>query len=200
MALSTDKTATPQAFDRYSDLAIVLHWGVAGLIGINLLLVWFVESVPESFVRPMINTHKSFGLTVLGLVILRVLWRFAHRPPALPDTYPAWEKQAAHFGHLVLYFLMFALPLSGWMHDSAWKNAAQNPLYLFYTIPFPRIGLITALDPETKETMHTVFGLVHTAFAYGLYALLAAHIGGALKHQYLDKEPELERMWFAKRR
>ena len=173
---------------------MILHWLVAVLIGINIALIWSVDLWPDEAVRPVVDTHKSIGITVLGLAILRLLWRAAHRPPPLPATYAAWEKRAAQAAHMALYVLIFAIPLSGWMHDSAWKDAAQFPMKLFGLVPWPRIGVITDLDPQTKETLHDLFGGVHVWLSYVLYALFALHVAGALKHQWLDKEPEIQRM------
>jgi len=180
--------------EKYTRPAIALHWLIALLMLANLILVWTVDSLPDSFTRPMIDTHKSIGITVLGLAILRVLWRLTHRPPALPGHYPIWEKLAAHAAHIVLYLLIFALPISGWLHDSAWKDAASHPMTLFYTIPWPRLGFITSLDPDTKESLHDLFGEVHEVFGTILYIAVGLHIVGALKHQFIDKEKELQRI------
>lgn len=179
---------------RYTQVAMVLHWLVAVLIVINVALIWSVDFLPDDNVRPVIDTHKSTGITVLGLVLLRLLWRAAHPPPPLPEAYPEWEKRSAHTAHIALYLLILALPLSGWLHDSAWKAAAQFPMKLFYLVPWPRIGLIANLDPATKEIFHMVSGRIHAWLSYLLYALFVLHVGGALKHQWWDKHPELERM------
>jgi len=181
--------------NRYTATAIVLHWVIALFIVINVGLALSVDHLPDSAVRPVIDLHKSIGITVLGLVLLRVLWRLSHTPPPLTDRYSLWERRAAHAAHALLYGLMLALPLSGWLHDSAWKLADTHPLQLFGLIPFPRIPFITALDPDLKESLHGVFGHWHTWFAYALYVLFGLHVGGALKHQLFDRESELQRMW-----
>ena len=120
---------------RYTGVAIVLHWTIAVLIAINLFLVWTVDKWPASWTRPFIDTHKSIGITVLGLVLLRLLWRASHPPPPLPDGYPRWERQAAHIAHIGLYLLILGIPLSGWLHDSAWKDGPTHPDKLFWLIP-----------------------------------------------------------------
>ncbi|RYY99642.1 MAG: cytochrome b [Comamonadaceae bacterium] len=181
---------------RYTRTAIVLHWAIALLIVLNVGLVLSIELFPEDWVRPVIDTHKSAGITVLGLVLLRILWRVGHRPPALPDGYPRWERIGAHLAHVALYGLILLLPLSGWMHDSAWKDAATHPMKLFGLVPWPRIGAIMAIEPGTKEMLHSLFGAVHAWAGYVLYVLLALHVLGALKHQFVDRERELQRMWF----
>ena len=184
--------ASPQG--RYTTVAIALHWIVAGLMAMNLALVWFVNVWPEGWVRPAIDMHKSIGITVLGLALLRLLWRAGNAPPPLPADYARWEKRAAHVGHMTLYAIMIALPLSGWMHDSAWAGAATHPMQLYGLIPWPRISLIEAADPEFKERLHELFGAGHTLIGYALYALFALHVAGALKHQWLDGDQELQRI------
>jgi cytochrome b561 len=180
--------------ERYTRTAIVLHWLLALLIIGNALLALSVDLLPDAWVRPVIDTHKSIGITALGLVLLRLLWRASHSPPRLPQAYASWERAASHVAHGILYALMLALPLSGWMHDSAWKDAVTHPMQLFGLFEWPRLGFITALPPAIKESMHTLFGTVHTGLGYALYALLALHVGAALKHQWIDRHPELQRM------
>ena len=179
---------------RYTRTAIVLHWLVASLIAINIGLIWSVDYLPDDFVRPVIDTHKSTGITILGLVIVRVLWRRVHAPPPLPESYPAWEKRLSHAAHLSLYTLILALPLSGWLHDSAWSAAAEFPMTLFSMMPWPRIGFIANLDPQTKEAFHDFSGHVHAWLSYALYAMFFLHVAGALKHQLIDKDAEIQRM------
>lgn len=179
--------------NRYTYTAMVLHWMVALLIVGNVALVWVIDWLPDGAVRPAIDVHKSTGLTVLGLVLLRVLWRLGHRPPPLPASYPVLERRGAHAAHLVLYGLMLGLPLSGWLHDSAFKDAAAHPLTIF-GLPWFRIGALASLDPVAKEQAHALWYSVHSWLGWGLYALLALHILGALKHQFVDKHGEFGRM------
>ena len=178
---------------RYTRVAAVLHWAMAILIVGNVGLALVVETLPEGWIRPGIDLHKSVGLTLLGLVVLRVLWRVAHPPPTLPANYPGWQKQVSHVAHMVLYGLMFVLPVSGWMHDSAFKYAEQHPLMLFWVVPWFRIGAVQAMDPLAKEDFHTVLYAVHSVSSYALYLVLALHVSGALKHQW-DGGRELQRM------
>ncbi len=174
---------------------MALHWLVAVLIAVNVALVWTVDLMPEDWVRPFIDTHKSIGITVLGLALMRLLWRAAHPPPPFPRGYRPWERRAAHAAHGLLYALMLALPVSGWMHDSAWKAAPAHPMRLFWLLPWPRIGWIEDMaDPAAKERLHELFFSVHASLALALYGLVALHVAGALKHQFLDRETELQRM------
>lgn len=195
-------TEIPRSEDvaRYSGVAMLLHWLVAALILANLVMIWFVDDYPEGLVRPIIDTHKSIGIVLLGLVLLRLLWRLANRPPALPVSYRLYELRAAHAAHWVLYALMLTLPLTGWIHDSAWKGAETHPLSLFGLVPWPRIALILEQPAASREAIHSLFFSVHKALAYGLYAVFLLHVGAALKHQWLDRQPELQRMLPSPRR
>ena len=187
-------TASAAPVARYTGVAMLLHWTVALLIGLNLVLVWFADKWPDGWVRPAIDLHKSVGITVFGLVVLRLLWRASHPPPAMPADYPKVERTAAHLAHYALYAVILALPFSGWLHDSAWKDAATHPLRLFYAVPFPRLGALEQLPPGARAHAHDVWFAIHGWLAYALYALFGLHVAGALKHQWLDREPELQRM------
>ena len=187
-------------FARYSSVAVTLHWTIAALILANVMLGFGANFVPDEYVRYIIDLHKSFGITVLGLAILRILWRLTHKPPPLPSAYSPFEQACAHWVHWMLYVLIFAIPLSGWLHDSAWKEAATHPVYLYWIIPWPRISWIKNMAPAAKEHFHSVLFAVHVYLNYALYALLALHVFGALKHQFWDREAELQRMMLPRRR
>ncbi|MFM9829617.1 MAG: cytochrome b [Sphingomonas sp.] len=181
---------------RYTSLAIWLHWLVAIGIIVNVFLALTWDFYPDASVRPAINLHKSIGITVLGLAVLRLLWRFTHRPPTLPAGYQKWEIQLSHVTHVLLYLIIFTMPLTGWIMDSAWEKAAENPMFLFGAVEWPRIGFVLAMDPATKKAVHDGFGEAHEIAAYVVYVLVFLHVAGALKHQFLDKQRELQRMWF----
>ena len=185
---------TPLAL-RYTRIAMLLHWLVALFMIANVALALSVDHLPDAWVRPVIDTHKSIGITVLGLGLLRLLWRWGHPPPPFPPSYTPWERFSAHAAHYGLYVLIFALPLSGWMHDSAWAQAASHPMRLFGLVPWPRIGYIMDQPAALKDSLHELFGTGHRWLGYALYGLVGLHILGALKHQFIDREPELQRMW-----
>lgn len=180
--------------NKYSKTAIYLHWIIAILMIFNVILGWSAELLPEANIRFAIDTHKSIGISVLGLVLMRVLWRFSHQPPPLPHSFQSWESTLAKLGHSALYLLMLALPISGWLHDSAWKDAATHPMQLFYIIPWPRISTIEHLAPAFKEELHSIFGAVHEWLGWVLVALFILHIAAVLKHSLLDKQPVIHRM------
>jgi cytochrome b561 len=181
---------------KYASPAVVLHWLIALCIICNVILGLGANYAPDAWVRPIINLHKSIGITVLLLVLARIAWRLTHKPPALPAHYAPWERAAAHSVHFLLYALILAIPLTGWIHDSAFAQAAQHPLILFGIIPWFRLGFITHLAPAAKDHMHSLFGMIHTYLGYVLYGVFALHILGALKHQFIDRDPEIQRMWF----
>jgi cytochrome b561 len=181
---------------RYTQTAIWLHWIIAIGIIANIALAWTWDSLPASQIRPAIDLHKSIGITILGLAILRLLWRFTHQPPTFPTAYKQWEITLSHIAHWALYAVLFIMPLTGWIMDSAYKDAASHPMFLFGLFQWPRLGFIMALDPATKKTIHDSFGAAHGICAKIVYVLFAAHVLGAFKHQFLDKERELQRMWF----
>ncbi|KGE11404.1 MULTISPECIES: cytochrome b [Burkholderia] len=179
---------------RYTRTAMVLHWLIALGILCNVAIALSADAMPDAWVRPAIDIHKSIGITVLGLAILRLLWRVSHRPPSLPAWFRRWELRAAHVAHILLYLLMFTLPITGWLHDSAWNGAATHPMSLYYVIPWFRLGFIESLPPAVKDHLHDLFGAMHTWAAYALYVVLAMHILGALKHELFDRESVLRRM------
>ena len=192
--MTTSAVPRPAPVARYNRTAMVLHWLVASLLLINIVVGLKGSTAEGPGARQIIDMHKSIGLTVLGLVILRILWRLSHRPPPLPEAYPKIEKSGAHAAHLALYAVMFLLPFTGYIHDSAWKGAATHPILLYGLIPFPRIGFIEAMAPGTKEYLHALFFGWHVWLGYILYGLVALHLLGVAKHHALDHEEELQRM------
>ena len=181
---------------RYTGLAIVLHWLIAIGIFINLKSGLGLDDVPKDQFGAVIAMHKSFGISVLGLVLLRILWRIGHQPPALPTNYKRWEVKLSTGTHHLLYALMVLVPLLGWLTDSAWKEAASHPLVLFDTVPWFRIPLFGGMAAAARDTAQETLGEAHGALAWLLMAALVLHVAGALKHQFIDKDKELQRMWF----
>lgn len=181
--------------DRYTTPAIIAHWLIAVLMIGNLLLGLLAEKLPDENIRFAIDTHKSIGISVLGLVLLRILWRLGHKPPPFSAGMALWERAAAHAAHFGLYIFMLWMPLTGWMHDSAWKAAPEIPMRLFNLFEFPRIGWIMGLPDDRKEWLHGLFGEMHEIGGYLLIALILLHLAGALKHQFIDREAEFRRMW-----
>jgi cytochrome b561 len=183
--------------DRYTRTAIILHWLIAALVISNIILAWIFHTIPAEIAQPYTNAHKTIGITVLGLALLRLLWRIGHRPPPFSPAIPRWQVVAARTGHAALYFMIIAMPLSGWIYDSAWEWAADVPIDVFGLFEMPRISWVMNMPPSpAKEALDVVAGKIHVTLSYLLYFLLAAHLTGAIKHQWFDRVPTLQRMTF----
>ena len=187
----------PEVVNRYTRTAIVFHWVIAVLVITNICLAWTFKIWPDySWTQSVTNTHKTIGITVLGLALMRLLWRIGHRPPPFSPVIPAWQVRAARVGHAGLYFLILAMPLSGWIYDSAWEWAAEVPIDFFGLFEMPRITWVANMPPEPKKALDELAHIVHEWLSYLLYFLLAAHLVGAFKHQWIDRVPTIERMTF----
>ena len=169
---------------RYDLGAITLHWVLALLILGNLALGLSMADLPLSPLRlKLFNWHKWAGMTILLLSALRLLWRIGHSPP--PDLpMPAWQQRAAHATHRALYLLFFAVPLAGW----ACSSSAGFPVVLFGLLPMPDFVPVS-------RPLAAGFKPAHQALAWGLAVLIAAHVAAALKHQFIDRDALLRRMW-----
>jgi len=180
---------------RYTAIAVTLHWLVAIAIIYNLVEgLLFSDDTPRS----AIELHKSIGITVIGLFLLRILWKIGHPGPApLPGLKP-WERKLSVSAHHLLYVFMVFVPLAGWLHDSAWKGASTHPLKLYGVIPWFRFPLFGGLDDAGKDWWHENLFTVHKYSSWVLIGLVGLHIAGALKHQFLDGKPQFRRMWFGK--
>ncbi len=183
---------------RYTGTAMFFHWFIALLIVVNVGLTWAVDDDAKATAtsRAIIDFHKSTGLLILVLMLLRLVWRATHIPPALPATYKPWEVALTHAAHLGLYAVALALPLTGWAHDEARSVAvaAQYPLHVYGQFAWPHLGFIADLPPDVKQIWHKRLGHLHSLLADVLYVLVGLHVLGALKHQWIDKELELQRI------
>ncbi|MET0363738.1 MAG: cytochrome b [Sphingobium sp.] len=177
---------------RYSTVAIVLHWTIALLILANLAIGWRMGFLKGLAQFEIFQLHKSVGITVLLLSILRLGWRLTHRPPALPPGMAAWERFAAQVTHWAFYGLMIGLPLTGWIMVSV--SPYNIPTLLWKTVPWPHIGFLHDLPVAQKTAIDGAGATVHTIFAFGCAALIALHVAAALKHQFLSRDDLLSRM------
>jgi len=123
-------------------------------------------------------------------VLLRVVWRFTHRPPALPAEMPVLERRAAEGTHIALYAFMLALPLTGWALVSV--SPYNIPTVLYGLIPWPDLPVLSTL--ADKQTADTVMSFIHSRLAFILIVVLAVHIGAALRHHFLLRDGILRRM------
>ncbi len=180
--------------DRYSSIAIALHWMIAILILANLSVGFFMEGFAPALRRIVIPLHASSGITVLVLTIVRVLWRLTHRPPPLLEGLKTWEERLAHAVHGLLYGLMILMPLTGWSILSAHPSRPGQGLAIWGLVRLPPIAPISSMEPSAQRAAHGYFVEGHAVAACLLLGLLALHVGGALKHQFYDRRPELARM------
>lgn len=174
----------PQSASRYSATAIGLHWLMAvlliGLFGVGV----YMHELPLSPWKLQVYAwHKWAGVTAFLLVLGRLAWRATHRPPPLPVAMPRHLQLAAHAGHAMLYLLMIAIPLSGWLMSSA-KG--------FQTVYF---GVLPIPDLLAKDkALGDLLLQVHEVLNFTLLALVVVHVSAALKHHWLDKDDVLARM------
>jgi len=185
-----------QIGQRYTRTAIILHWAIAALVIINVILAWTFDFLPDSIAQPVTNTHKTIGIVVLGFALMRLLWRIGHRPPPFSPAISRWQVVAARVGHAALYFMIVAMPLSGWIYDSAWEWASSYPINVLGLFEMPRLAWVANMAPEAKKVLDEWSGAIHVWLSYVLYVLLAAHLIGAAKHQWFDRVPTIERMMF----
>lgn len=185
------------AADRYTRTAIVFHWVIAVLVITNVVLGLTFKHWLDDYSPAVANTHKTIGITVLGLALMRLLWRLGHRPPPFSPAIPRWQVVAARSSHALLYFMIIAMPLAGWIYQSAWEYAADNPISVFGLFNMPLIGWIADIpNGPGKERLGEIASKIHVWLGYLLYFLLASHLAGALKHQWIDRVPTLQRMTF----
>ena len=170
--------------NHYTATAKTLHWVIAVLIIGLLGLGFYMQDLPLSPTKlKLYSWHKWAGVTTFLLVMVRIAWRGAHPPPALPAQMPKLQQFAAHAGHLALYVLMVAIPLSGWLMSSA--KGFQT--VWFGVLPIPDlIGRDKALGE--------LLGSVHANLNALLVLILVAHIGAALKHHFIERDDILRRM------
>jgi cytochrome b561 len=171
----------------YGLVAILLHWIMAALLIVLILLGVYMVSLPDVGFNTtkisLILVHKQLGILALFLVAVRTAWRSANTLPMMAEQIPAWQQFAARFVHLLLYALMFALPTTGWLMSSA----AGIPVEFF--------GLFTLPDYIARdELLFRAFITLHRWLAYGLVLLLSLHAGAALAHHFLLRDDTLKRM------
>ena len=177
--------------DGWGWVSRALHWAMAVLIVFQLGFGLYMTRVPDLIARfALTQTHKSWGVVVFVLAVLRVSWRLAGAGrPALPPM-PAWQARAARASHGLLYAFMFLMPVSGWLLASA--SPVQDLLQMQNLV----FGTVALPDPFVpgSETLEAGFRLVHRAAAVGLALVLALHVAAALQHQFVTRDHLLARM------
>jgi cytochrome b561 len=174
----------PTQATRYSALAQIFHWVIAALIIVQFTLARLAEPLPLGVHKlALLARHKSVGMTILMLAVLRLLWRIWHPAPPLPPGMTRWERAGAHATHWAFYVLLFAMPLTGWTMSSA-KNYSVSWFGLF---TWPNLIAKNEAAFEFLKTTHDILSDV-------LFAVAVLHILAALKHHFWHRDDVLLRM------
>ena len=170
---------------KYSKVAILFHWLIAILVIANFVLASMAEDLPREAQGALMAPHKALGVSILFLSVLRLFWRIGHKPPPLPESIAGWQAGLGKFVHLLFYFLIIAVPLSGWLMASAHPKAPPVDFFGLFDITMP-IGKDEGLAGIGHE--------VHEILTKPLFILILLHILGALKHQFADRLAFTQRM------
>lgn len=173
---------TPQA--RYSTVAMILHWTLAVLILVNWQLAEMSHGLEGAAEAAYMNPHKAIGITVIFLTIVRIIWRLMNPPPPMDPAYAPWERMLAKTVHALFYIILISMPLLGWLAVSSFGRGVD--MFGIFTMP----ALPVANDPDAGKWVIELHEAIWTPFVI----LIALHVLGALKHQFIDKNGELGRM------
>ena len=171
----------------YAPLAVLLHWTLAVLIVGMVALGWYmveIEDDPGS--AWFFNLHKSIGLVIAALVLLRLVWRLGHRPSPLPASLPSWQVSMSKATHGLLYAAMVAMPVFGIFGALLSKKGI-----VFFGTALPRVF-------ETNHELAEIFFDAHGITTWILVGLVSLHVLAGLKHLLVDKDGVFQRMWFAR--
>jgi len=179
---------------RYGAVAMTLHWVLAAMILFNVGLGFFMTRLDETdeWTFPLFQLHKSIGLTILVLSLVRLVWRLANPVPALPSGMGAWERFAARGAHVLFYVLMIAVPIMGWATVSSAPLAV--PTMWFGLFEWPHLPLLADLPRAEKRVIEEPLAVIHSLLALAMLGLVVLHAAAALKHQFRDKDDVLKRM------
>lgn len=171
---------------RYTSTAITLHWLLALLLLGQFAFGLMLEDIPRGTPArgTYVNLHKSSGIVIGVLVLLRIGWRLTHRAPPLPSTMPAWQLHAARLSHIALYLCMVALPLSGYLAS----NFSRHGVKFFNLVHWLPWG------PDDK-TLYALFNRAHHLAALLLAIFVVLHLLAVAKHMLVDRDGLLLRMW-----
>jgi cytochrome b561 len=168
----------------YGAAARAFHWTVATLLLLQIPLAWYMTGQtlgPDKLGNYAL--HKSVGILIFAVTAARLAWRLTHPAPPLPPGTPGWQRFAARLTQALLYFLMFAMPLTGWLNSSA----ANFPVSVFGWFTLPNL---VAPDPERQLG----FEASHRVQSYLLFAVLTAHLAGALYHRFVKRDDVVDSM------
>jgi cytochrome b561 len=186
---------TANKYDRYSNVAIALHWLIALLVIGQLAGGIYMSKLPDtqaSLKFELFQLHKSFGITILLLTLIRLGWRLTHKAPPLPAEMPRWEKISARGAHVGFYILLIALPLVGWAVVSSSPLADSVQTYLFGVIHWPHLPFFEGVA-DRKALSHEI-AEIHEKLAFVMIGLIVLHVGAALKHKFVNRDRVLANM------
>ncbi|QGN54998.1 cytochrome b [Novosphingobium sp. Gsoil 351] len=166
----------------YSRTAILLHWGIAALVLTTIPIGWYGAAYDTDRAQAAIGLHKSIGMIILALSLVRTGWRLSHRPPPLPTTIAPALRWAARATHTAFYVLLLVLPLSGW-----WMTSADHDRDAFGFGPFAVPFLPVPRGEASAGPAH----FVHTNLAWLMMGLVTLHIVAVLKHILFDDEQDI---------
>jgi cytochrome b561 len=174
---------------RYGNVAMTLHWLIAAAVVTNICLGIYMAEIlsdndPSRFA--IVQIHKSIGLTVLWLSVLRLLWRLVNPIPPLPDSLGPGLKVLARGTHYLLYFLIIFIPLTGWALVSA--SPLGLPTSYFGLFQWPSMPFFEHLTRAQKAPLRHEFFQAHMYLAFSAIALLLIHVAGALYHQFRGED------------
>jgi cytochrome b561 len=180
--------------NRYGVVTLAFHWIMAAAILVMFVLGPYMTSLPETDSAQffLFQLHKSIGLTILILVTLRLIWRFASPTPEFPASMAAWQRAAARRVHLILYLLMFVAPVAGWATVSA--SPLSVPTMWFGFFEWPHLAFLSSLPRAIKRDIEPILAGAHGFLAFAMLFLTAIHAAAALKHHFWDRDDVLKRM------
>jgi len=191
MVVSDAATSSAGVARRYSTGAIILHWLIALAIVAETALGWRMDGPPGGTTFAIYQLHKSVGITILALTLVRIVWRLTHRPPPAVAGL-AWEHRLASLVHIGFYVVLLAIPLSGWLIVSASRTGVDTVLYGL--VPFPHLPGIEGLAAGSKAAVEAAAEQAHRLLGWLMIGLLGLHVAGALKHHLIDRDDGLARM------
>ncbi|HLB42907.1 MAG TPA: cytochrome b [Gammaproteobacteria bacterium] len=166
----------------YGSVAKFFHWLVFILLLCMITFGYFLDDVPEDYKGIAYNTHKLTGLTILSLMLLRACWALMNPKPKLPASDPLWQRLGARIVHLLLYVVVIAMPLAGWVGSSA---AGRSPHLGDFKLDLP--------VAQSKALVDTAFN-IHGYLAITIIILGSLHILAAFYHHFIEKDNILRRM------
>ena len=169
---------------RFGIVAIALHWFIAIAMLASLALAWYLEDLDGEEKIYWLALHKSVGMVIFVAAIARLIWRVRHPAPAYGFAMPRWQQLAAHATHILLYVMLFSLPITGYIAETA--RGRDTAFFGLFPIP--------ALVPLNRKLSYYAL-TVHDWSQYAVYALILLHVGAALYHQLILKDGIIERMW-----